>query len=105
MLRLHLQSVREWDLRNTSIIVLCLSGTLVKAQGRQAFATSPVVEARLLVALEATVGGARDSRLTVNLQHPIEQAGYHHPQHWHRQRGCLYFSPAWFPPAGTSSPA
>ena len=58
-----------------SLVLLCRLGVLIKAERRQAFASSPVVESGLLVAFESARGSLAHPGLSVDLQRPVEQAG------------------------------
>src|SRR5437868_6883868 len=70
----------------SSLLLLCPLGPLFKPSRRQAVASFPMKEARLLVAPQTAVHVAAKARGTMASQHLVEDAGNHHPHLGRSQR-------------------
>src|SRR5262249_45171790 len=86
------------------VMLRCLLRSPVKASRRQAVASPPVVEPRLLVAPQTAVLGAAGVRRPPAVPQALERPGQEDPHLRHTQRGACLFPP-WSAASGARSPA
>src|SRR5262245_48695426 len=86
------------------LLLLCPSCPLFNSPGRQAFASSVVLEPRFLVPPQPTGHGPADAGRPVATQEPVEYQPDRLPDLRQRQRRGPLFSPAGSPASGTTRP-
>ena len=85
------------ELLSKFLLLLCLSGPLFKTSRRQAIALFPMVESRLFVAPQSTVGIAANAVPAMAAEEAVQHASDHGSHLRNGQCGGPDFFPAWSP--------